>query len=108
MSESKLRTQSMDFAVSIINLVKYLKEKRESIISNQIGRSGTSIGANIREARLAQHIGQTQLVRLLQLQGVSITRESLVKIERGIQHIKISQLKGIKEILNVSYEDLFK
>ena len=37
MSESKLRTQSMDFAVSIINLVKYLKEKRESIISNQIG-----------------------------------------------------------------------
>ncbi|MBQ8909869.1 MAG: four helix bundle protein [Oscillospiraceae bacterium] len=39
----------MDFAVSIINLVKHLKEKRESVISNQIGRSGTSIGANIRE-----------------------------------------------------------
>lgn len=54
MSESKLRTQSMDFAVSIINLVKSLKEKRESIISNQIGRSGTSIGANIREAQYAQ------------------------------------------------------
>ena len=53
MSESKLRTQSMDFAVSIINLVKCLKEKRESIISNQIGRSGTSIGANIREAQYA-------------------------------------------------------
>ena len=53
MSESKLRTQSLDFAVSIINLVKCLKEKRESIISNQIGRSGTSIGANIREAQYA-------------------------------------------------------
>lgn len=53
MSESKLRTQSMDFAVAIINLVKVLKEKRESIISNQIGRSGTSIGANIREAQYA-------------------------------------------------------
>lgn len=53
MSESKLRPQSMDFAVSIINLVKQLKEKRESIISNQIGRSGTSIGANIREAQYA-------------------------------------------------------
>ena len=53
MSESKLRTQSVDFAVSIINLVKYLREKRESIISNQIGRSGTSIGANIREAKYA-------------------------------------------------------
>ena len=53
MSESKLKTQSMDFAVSIINLVKVLKEKRKSIISNQIGRSGTSIGANIREAQYA-------------------------------------------------------
>ena len=53
MVESKLRTQSTDFAVSIINLVKHLKEKRESIISNQIGRSGTSIGANIREAQYA-------------------------------------------------------
>lgn len=53
MSESKLRTQSMDFAVSIINLVKELKVKKESIISNQIGRSGTSIGANIREAQYA-------------------------------------------------------
>ena len=54
MSESKLRTQSMDFAVSVIELVKELKGKRESIISNQIGRSGTSIGANIHEAQYAQ------------------------------------------------------
>lgn len=43
----------MDFAVSIIGLVKKLKDMRESIISNQIGRSGTSIGANIREAQYA-------------------------------------------------------
>ena len=50
MSESKSKAQSMDFVVFITNLVKFLKEKRESIISNQIGRSGTSIGANIREA----------------------------------------------------------
>ena len=53
MSESKLRTQSLDFAVSIINLVKSLKAKHETIISNQIGRSGTSIGAKIREAQYA-------------------------------------------------------
>ena len=46
MRNDKLSVQSMDFAVQIINLVKSLKEKRESIISNQIGRSGTSIGAN--------------------------------------------------------------
>ncbi len=54
MSESKLRTLSMDLAVDIINLVKYLRSQHETVISNQIGRSGTSIGANIHEANYAQ------------------------------------------------------
>ena len=44
----------MDFSVQIINLVKRLKAKHETVISNQIGRSGTSIGANIYEANYAQ------------------------------------------------------
>ena len=56
MREGKLSLKSMDFAVQIIYLVKELKSKRESIISNQIGRSGTSIGANIREAHYAHGI----------------------------------------------------
>ena len=54
MSESKLRELSMEFSVDIIELVKHLKSNKESIISNQIGRSGTSIGANIHEAQYAQ------------------------------------------------------
>lgn len=54
MSESKLRDLSMHFSVQIINLVKDLKAKHETVISNQIGRSGTSIGANIYEANYAQ------------------------------------------------------
>ena len=54
MSESKLRELSMDFSIQIINLVKELKAKHESVISNQIGHSGTSIGANIYEANYAQ------------------------------------------------------
>ena len=53
MAENKLKELSADFAVDVINLVKELKSKRESIISNHIGRSGTSIGANIREAQYA-------------------------------------------------------
>lgn len=53
MRNDKLSVQSMDLSVSIINLVKDLKNRKESIISNQIGRSGTSIGANIREAQYA-------------------------------------------------------
>ena len=65
MQESKLRTQSLDFAVSIINLVKELKSKHETIISNQIGRSGTSIGANIREAQYAH--GKPDFIAKLQI-----------------------------------------
>ena len=54
MKENKLAELSMDFSVLIINLVKELKSKHETVISNQIGRSGTSIGANIYEANYAQ------------------------------------------------------
>ena len=54
MKENQLADLSMDFSVQIINLVKDLKAKHESVISNQIGRSGTSIGANIYEANYAQ------------------------------------------------------
>ena len=54
MPDSKLRTLSMDLSVEIIELVKYLKSSHETIISSQIGRSGTSIGANIYEAQYAQ------------------------------------------------------
>ena len=53
MAESKLRELSLSFSVEIINLVKHLKSNHETVISNQIGRSGTSIGANIHEAQYA-------------------------------------------------------
>lgn len=65
MRNDKLSIQSMDFAVSIINLVKFLKENKEHIISNQIGRSGTSIGANIREAQYAH--GKADFIAKLQI-----------------------------------------
>ncbi len=65
MRNDKLSVQSMDFAVSIISLVKHLKESKEHIISNQIGRSGTSIGANIREAQYAH--GKADFIAKLQI-----------------------------------------
>ena len=60
-----LSVQSLDFATAIINLVKNLKAKHETIISNQIGRSGTSIGANIREAQYAH--GTADFIAKLQI-----------------------------------------
>ena len=65
MKENKLVELSLDFSIKIIELVKELKEKRESIISNQIGRSGTSIGANIHEAQYAH--GKNDFVAKLEI-----------------------------------------
>lgn len=54
MRENQLLIQSLDFAAKIINLQKFLiSQKKETIISKQIIRSSTSIGANINEANYA-------------------------------------------------------
>ena len=51
MKENIIVTKSLDFAVRIVNLRKYLiQEHSEYVMSKQILRSGTSIGANIAEA----------------------------------------------------------
>lgn len=55
MKDNFLMDKSKSFAVRIINLYKFLtSEKNEYVLSKQILRSGTSIGANIREANYAQ------------------------------------------------------
>lgn len=74
----------------------------------KIKQDDIKIGENIRNVRTQKGYGQTELVRMLQLQGITITRETLVKIERGIQHISASQLRGIKNALETSYDELLK
>jgi four helix bundle protein len=54
MSESIVGEKSFRFAVRVVNLYKFLQEKKEFVLSQQILRSGTSIGANICEALEAQ------------------------------------------------------
>ena len=50
-----IESKSFDFAVRIINLYKYLcNDKKEFVLSKQLLRSGTSIGANVSEAEKAQ------------------------------------------------------
>ena len=66
------------------------------------------IGQNIRRIRLEKGVGQTELVRRLQLKGISMTRETLVKIERETQHIQAVQLRGIRDALDTSYDDLLQ
>ena len=51
MSESPLMIKSKDFALEIIKVCNYIKQNRkERVLTEQLIRSGTSVGANIREA----------------------------------------------------------
>lgn len=50
MEESIVKNKSFEFALRIIELYKILREQKEFVLSKQLLRSGTSIGANINEA----------------------------------------------------------
>jgi four helix bundle protein len=54
MRENIIATKTFDFALSVVNLFVQLKKENEFIISKQILRSATSIGANVEEAIAAQ------------------------------------------------------
>lgn len=66
------------------------------------------IRRNIRRIRKEKGIRQTEMIALMQLENVSLTREALVKIERGIQHIQASQLRAIRNVLKTTYDELLK
>lgn len=53
--ENTIEQKSFEYAVRIVNLYKYLTDKKkEKVMSKQLLRSGTSIGANVAEAEKAQ------------------------------------------------------
>ncbi len=49
-----IKEKSFSFAIEVVSLYKILVERKEFVLSKQLLRSGTSIGANIREAEHAQ------------------------------------------------------
>ena len=77
-------------------------------MEQKIKQVSIDIGGNIRRIRLQKGYGQTELVRMLQLENIDMTRESLVKIERGIQHITGTQLRAIRDCLNTTYDELLR
>ena len=66
-----------------------------------------SVGQNIRVLR--ENVGMTQemLAAKLQLEGCDITRSAVAKIEVGQRHLYPDEIMLIKEILEVSYDDIF-
>jgi len=110
MKENKLVEMSLDFSVKIIELVKELKDRKENIMSSQIGRSGTSIGANIHEAQYAHSkndfVAKLEIalkessetgywLRLLFRTG-NITGEQFKELDSQCANIRVMLIKSCK------------
>ena len=84
-ADNAILEKSMGFAIRVVKLYKYLcEEKREFILSKQLLRSGTSIGANVREALYGQSRADFTAKMSISLKEVSETEywlELLYKTE---------------------------
>lgn len=65
------------------------------------------IGKNIRTLREQKKLTQEELSAKLQLYGCDITRSALAKIEVGQRHLYPDEILLLKEILQVSYDEIF-
>ena len=66
------------------------------------------VGNNIRILREKANMTQEMLAAKLQLLGCDITRSAVAKIEVGQRHLYPDEIILIKQILKVSYEDIFE
>ena len=65
------------------------------------------VGQNIRYLREKSGITQEELSAKLQLAGCDITRSAIAKIEVGQRHLYPDEIISIKQILDVSFDDIF-
>ena len=66
------------------------------------------VGNNIRALREKSGLTQEMLATRLQLKGCDITRSAIAKIEVGQRHLYPDEIILIKEILNVTFDDIFR
>lgn len=65
------------------------------------------VGSNIRKLRESKGITQDMLAAKLQLRGCDITRSAVAKIEVGQRHLYPDEIILIREILDISFDDIF-
>ena len=66
-----------------------------------------ALGQNIRRLRMERGLSQEQVAARLQVHGCDVTRSALAKIEVGQRHIYPDELRLLRDIFNVSFEELF-
>ncbi|MFN8258941.1 MAG: four helix bundle protein [Bacteroidales bacterium] len=98
--ENLIQTISFEFALKIIDLYKTLLEKKEYILSKQLLRSGTSIGANVEEAIAAQSKKDFISKINIALKEARETRYWLMLLDKS-QLVEIQVKDYLDEILSI-------
>lgn len=73
----------------------------------KIRQDDMGIGHNIKRLRKNAGYSQSQFVTMLQLHGIDISYDVYKKIEQNKYNIRVSELVAIKELLGVSYDEIF-
>lgn len=66
-----------------------------------------ALGQNIRRLRMERKLSQEQLAAQLQVRGCDVTRSALAKIEVGQRHIYPDELVLLRELLGITFDELF-
>lgn len=66
------------------------------------------IGQNIKKHRKLHKLTQEDLITKLQVLECDLSRGTFAKIEAGIRHISVSELKAIRLVLKMEYRDFFE
>ena len=66
------------------------------------------IGRNIQTIRMTKNMTQREVVEQLQLMGSNLSRSSLANIECGRRNIKASDLKALRVLFQVDFEEVFR
>lgn len=66
------------------------------------------LGRNIQSTRIIKEMMQEEVITKIQLMGNKMTRSTLANIETGRRNIKASDLKALKLLFDVGYEEFFR
>jgi Helix-turn-helix. len=66
------------------------------------------MGRNIQKIRMRRNLTQKEIVARMQMRGSTMSRSTLANIETGRRNIKTSDLKLLKKILDVEYDEFFQ
>ena len=101
LTNSPIRNKSFEFACDIVRFAQLLKEKKEYEIASQVLRSGTSIGANVREAQRGVSIKDFKNKFGIALKEADETQFWLLVIQETIIDIPNDLLSKCEELIRI-------